>query len=348
MKIGVLMSGGVDSSYTAYLLQKQGNEVCGFTLLLSDENSELDNRLSISSAKAVCDHLDIDHKILNLTDEFERLVIEPFVDEYLNGKTPNPCVLCNQRIKFDLAMGEILETGFDKVATGHYAIIEEERGKYKLYRGLDKEKEQSYFLWGLSQEVLSSLLFPLGSFEKKTIINWTNDLDLPYEKRESQDICFLRGLSVGDFIRARRDVSGGNIVNEDGVVLGKHDGIVDFTIGSRRGLNLGGMEEPHYVIEINSDKNEVVVGPEEETYKSDIFVSEVNPTYLPMIDVVGEYLVQVRYNSQPRLADVTPFQDNTLEMQFHKSIKSPAPGQSAVFYDDNELIAGGVIDTIMD
>lgn len=342
------MSGGLDSSYTAYLLQQQDYSVSGFTLLLSGEDCDSDCCLSVRSAKAVCDKLGIEHNIIDLTDEFQRLVIDNFIEEYLMGRTPNPCVRCNQKIKFDIAFEEILSRGNNKVATGHYVIIEKEKGIHKLMRGVDETKEQSYFLWGLSQEHLSQLLFPLGDFEKVDVREWAREVDLPFEERESQDVCFMKGMLVGDYIREKVETSKGNIVDREGEVLGEHRGIFNFTIGSRKGLDLGGMEEPHYVVEIVPETNEIIVGTENMVYHREMMISGVKTTYRPIKEIVGEYFIQIRYNSRSFTAKVTPIEGDRMDIYFNDPVKAPTPGQSAVIYEEKELIAGGIIDTIVD
>ena len=253
------MSGGVDSSVSAYLLLKQGYSVDGVTFNLTGKSASQ----AISDAKSVSLKLGINHSVLDMQKEFNKNVIDYFVSEYKNGRTPNPCVMCNKTIKFGLFLEYALKNGYDYVATGHYAniVYDEKIGRY-LLKNNKSNKDQSYFLYGLNQHQLSHAIFPLGSYEKPEIRKIAKEIGLPvFEKSESQDICFIKNITHGEFIKnyTQSDFKKGNFVNIEGKILGTHSGIVNYTVGQRKGLGIA-LGKPAYVTHIDAENNNIVLG----------------------------------------------------------------------------------------
>lgn len=360
------MSGGVDSSAAAAILKEQGHELVGFTMQLwnqrrgisVDENGDpLPSRCcsldDVYDARRVAEELEFPFYVLNLEREFERDVVQPFVDSYLNGETPIPCVSCNSRLKFasldQLAAG----LGCDKVATGHYARVEydESTNRYRLYRGRNLEKDQSYFLWELTQDQLSRAMFPLGEMSKPEVREVARDHSLAVaEKSESQEICFVPDGNYAGFIDRYLEAEGasdrlpdkGQLVDASGVVLGQHSGIHRYTIGQRRGIGIAA-EQPLYVVNIDTAKNRVVVGKQEELLQVEFTAAGVNWVALdePTNPVRAE--VRIRYRHTPAPATITPLANNRVQVVFDEPQRAITPGQATVFYRGDEVVGGGWI-----
>ena len=366
MKIAVAMSGGVDSSVAAALtVDKYGAEnVFGVTMKLFCYNGSVMTDKSccfldsINDAASVCKQLGIKHYVINLEKEFEKEVINDFIDEYGSGRTPNPCIRCNSLIKFNHLLIGVQKLGADILVSGHYARIQEKQGVFHLFKGIDTKKDQSYFLYHLNQGQMAHIEFPIGEMSKPETRKLANKYGLKTaQKAESQDICFI-DTNLEDFLRGRVKEKLGNIVNETGKVLGKHEGISFYTIGQRKGLG-GGFPEPMYVIGLSFSNNEVVVGREKELYDDEMVVTDVHWTkgvhYLP-----AEMEVKIRYNSEPASAILSPvipsgtrdpdpvtmdssLRQNDVKIVFNKPQKAITPGQTAVFYLGDEVIGGGII-----
>ena len=352
-RVLVAMSGGVDSSVAAALLRDRGYEVIGATMQIwpagEEENGGGCCSLSaVEDARRVAARLGIPYYVLNLREAFAQEVIEPFVAAYLRGLTPNPCLACNTRIKFGALLAKARAIGAARVATGHYARVDFDpaRGRFILCRGLDPRKDQSYVLYGLSQEQLAASLFPLGVLRKEEVRALARRYGLPVaEKGESQEICFIRDDDYAGFIRAYpgREFTPGPIVDRAGRVLGRHRGLARYTIGQRKGL---GIASPHplYVIELRPAANEVVVGREEELYSSALFAEEVNwigfgPPLPPGLRVEAK----IRYTAAPAAALVEPQGEDRALVRFDYPQRAIAPGQAVVFYRDDEVLGGGTI-----
>ena len=270
-KVLVAMSGGVDSSVAAFLLKEQGYEVVGLTMCLGIQDTDDDSGIrccgaqAIEDARKVCRQLGVMHHVLDFSKEMEHDVIDNFIEEYLNGRTPNPCVCCNKYLKFGKLLDYAKNIGFDFLATGHYANINQEEGKYFLYRAEDRLKDQTYFLYCIHKNDLDKILFPLGKYTKKEVRGIALKNKLPvFSKPESQDICFVPDCDYKQFIYKRKGSSSkGDIVDKQGKVLGEHKGIINYTLGQRSGLGISSMN-PLYVIALDSDKNQVVVGQRED------------------------------------------------------------------------------------
>lgn len=339
-KILLGMSGGVDSSACAAVLKDRGYEVEGVTLNLCNENAED----TVVDAKKVAEKLGIKHHVVDLRDEFRKNVIEYFVNEYQNGRTPNPCIECNPKIKFGALMDYATKNGFDGIATGHYARIEhiESRNIYKL-RKANSAKDQSYFLYKLSQSQLAHTLFPLGKLEKAFVRKIAEQYDLPVaQKSDSQDICFVKNISHAQFIE---NYVGGKFKNgrfflESGENLGEHRGIINYTVGQRKGLGIA-WKHPLYVKKIDKNTNSVILSDLESGYNHRTKIKDTN--FILPVEIGEEVSSFVKIRSKSKEVPCRFFRNNeTLAtIIFDEPQKFPAPGQSAVFYDDNGYVIGG-------
>ncbi|MDO4805575.1 MAG: tRNA 2-thiouridine(34) synthase MnmA [Lachnospiraceae bacterium] len=350
-KVIVGMSGGVDSAVAAYLLKKEGHEVIGITLRTWVAEDGTEGRCcEIDDARRVAFHLGIPYYAINCLSDFEKNVTEPFVDAYLAGVTPNPCILCNRTVKWErmLYMAKVLQA--DYVATGHYAsVIKLANGRFTVRTASHIEKDQTYMLYALTQEQLAATLMPLGGLAKPEVRHIAEEAGLPVAaKQDSQEICFVPDGSYADYIEAnaKTPVPGeGFFVDEAGRKLGKHKGIIHYTVGQRKGLGIA-LGHPVYVKEIRPDANEVVLGDEKSLYQSEILCRDVN--YLGISGLAdGERLrcmAKIRYHHRPQEAVITAAGPDSVRVSFKKPVRAAAPGQSAVFYDaDGCVIGGGVI-----
>lgn len=369
MKLAVAMSGGVDSSAAAAILKEQGHELVGFTMQLwnqrrgisVDENGDpLPSRCcsldDVYDARRVAEELGFPFYVLNLEREFERDVVQPFVQSYLSGETPIPCVSCNSRLKFASLDQLAASLGCDKVATGHYARVEydETQQRYRLLRALNLDKDQSYFLWELTQDQLSRALFPLGEMSKPEVRQVARDHSLAVaEKTESQEICFVPDGNYAGFIEryleaensSERLPGQGEIVDASGAVVGQHAGIHRYTIGQRRGIGIAA-SEPLYVVNINAAKNEVVIGNQDELLSTEFTAAGVNWIAFdkPAGPVRAE--VRVRYRHTPAAATITTFDGDSggrVRVKFDEPQRAITPGQTTVFYRGDEVVGGGWI-----
>ncbi|HUE83319.1 MAG TPA: tRNA 2-thiouridine(34) synthase MnmA [Pyrinomonadaceae bacterium] len=366
MKIAVAMSGGVDSSAAAAILKEQGHELVGFTMQLwnqrrgisVDENGDpLPSRCcsldDVYDARRVAEELDFPFYVLNLEREFERDVVQPFVDSYLNGETPIPCVSCNSRLKFASLDRLAASLGCEKVATGHYARVEYDSAadRYRLFRGRNLQKDQSYFLWELTQDQLSRAIFPLGGMSKPEVRDVARQHDLAVaEKSESQEICFVPDGDYSGFIDRYLEAEEGSdrlpgegeIVNSSGEVIGTHTGIHRYTIGQRRGLGIAN-ERPLYVISIDVKANRVVAGDQEELLSNEFTAAGVNWVAFDSPTSPVRAAVRIRYRHKEASATITPLPNGRVKVSFDEPQRAITPGQATVFYGDDEVLGGGWI-----
>lgn len=349
----VAMSGGVDSSVAAALLKEQGHEVVGLTMCFN--LAEKDGKkpsccglTGIEDARRVCQKLGIRHYVLNLDKDFSRDVIRDFYQEYLNGRTPNPCVRCNQFIKFGILLKKALGLGAKFLATGHYARIVKSKQGYLLKKARDLKKDQSYFLYRLNQEQLKHIIFPLGNFTKSKVREMARNFGLNVaEKQDSQEICFLPDAKHGDLIKARglNRVHPGELVDKEGNILGRHQGIPFYTIGQRRGLGVA-KGYPLYVTQINAKENRITAGKRQEAYKSGCIIREghfLGKHFKKKVEIK----VRIRYNHKEMPAIVYP-DKKVFKVIFKQPQFAITPGQSAVFYDRDIVLGGGIIRKVID
>lgn len=352
-KLAVAMSGGVDSSVAAALLCHAGWDVVGFTMRLgtgSEAGWEATNACcglsELHDARRVADRLGIPHYVLNQTAAFERLVIADFIDEYRRGRTPNPCIRCNQHIKFASFLEHAHAFGCEAVATGHYARLRQaESGRWELWRGSDPQKDQSYVLHTLTQAQMAASRFPLGELTKPEVRRLAESFGLPTaDKPDSQEICFVADGKHAEFVarHAPDAARPGDIVDLDGRVLGRHRGLAHYTVGQRRGLGLDG-GEPQFVVELRAVPNQVVVAPEASAGRSVLRVAPLQFVSRAPSAAPFEALVQVRYRMQPVRCLLTP-EGECGQAVIEKPLRGLAPGQAAVFYDgEGRVLAGGTI-----
>ncbi len=356
-RILVAMSGGIDSSLAAVMLHEEGYEVIGMTMKTWDYASSGGNKKetgccsldSINDARNVAVQLGFPHYILDIREEFGDYVIDHFTGEYLEGRTPNPCVLCNTHIKWDALLRRADRLDCEFIATGHYANLNQANDRYFVSKGVDTWKDQSYVLWGVSQESLSRTKLPLGHLTKATIRDMAKErgfFDL-VNKSESYEICFVPDNDYRGFLKRRVEgleerVRGGNFVLENGSIVGKHEGYPFYTIGQRKGLGVA-LGYPVYVTEIRKDTNEVVLGVEKDLDRPGMWVGKLNLQKYAWLDAPMETTTKVRYKHEGSPALIEQIEADKIEVRFHEPVSAIAPGQAAVFYEGDDLIGGGWI-----
>jgi tRNA-specific 2-thiouridylase len=352
----VAMSGGIDSSLAAVLLHEEGYEVIGMTMKTWDYAGSGGSKKetgccsldSINDARNIAVDLGFPHYILDIRSEFGDYVIDYFTDEYLAGRTPNPCVLCNTHIKWDALLKRADKLGCEYIATGHYARLRLTNGRYVIYRGVDLQKDQSYALWGVSQQSLSRTIFPLGELTKNQIYEMATARGFTelVKKSESYEICFVPDNDYRGFLKRRVDgleeeVKGGEFVLEDGTVVGNHEGYPFYTIGQRKGLGIA-LGYPAYVIEIQKDKNRVVLGSFDELSRNGMYVNKLVMGKCPDLSTRLDTITKVRYND-PGHPAVIEKNGDIMKVFFGNGVNAIAPGQAAVFYEGDDVVGGGWI-----
>lgn len=340
------MSGGVDSAASAILLQKQGYEVYGITLeLWNNENKISNNSLE---AKKICDKLGIKHYVANAKEEFKKYVIGDFICQYKNCKTPNPCIECNKYLKFGYMYEKAKELGIDYIATGHYAKMEysEEYKRYVIKKASNLAKDQSYVLYNIPKEILENVLFPLAEIEsKETIRKIAKNYGLEVaNKPDSEDICFIPDGDYKKFLEKYSDIQSkeGNIVNKQGKILGKHQGLYRYTIGQRKGLGIS-YSEPLFVIGFKPEKNELIVGTKKDIYQKEMLVTQINLLLLDKMEKPMKVMVKTRYSSNEYEAKIEMLDEKIIKVTFDEPVPRITPGQSAVFYIEDMVLGGGKI-----
>lgn len=362
--VAVAMSGGVDSSVAAALLKQDGFDVIGLTMHLWDYDSVGGNVFNETSccsvetandARYVCENLGIPHYVIDVRDEFEKFVIANFSSEYLKGRTPNPCILCNSEMKWKVLQQKGIELGCYYFSTGHYARInfDEESGRYFLLRGIDRAKDQAYALWRLTQEQLRQTLFPLGDLTKAEVRQIAEKMNLKTkDKRESQEICFVPDDDYSRFLNERfpglkTKLVDGKIVDQGGNILGEHKGFPFYTIGQRKGLGIA-VGKPIYVTQINAEKNTVTVGDRDNLNAKGLIASNVNWISIEHLTKPLKVNTKIRYNDSGRAATIFAGNNGEVKVIFENFHQAVTPGQSVVFYDGEIVVGGAVIENVID
>lgn len=354
-KVVIGMSGGVDSSVAAYLLKEQGYEVIGITMSVFRGTPEEEEReggccslSSVEDARRVCYKLSIPFHVVNFREIFKTKVIDPFINEYMEGKTPNPCIACNKYIKFDEFLKKAEELGASYIATGHYATISKENGRYIMKKSEDSKKDQTYVLYNMTQYQLEHTLMPCGAYNKNEIREIAKKIGLDvHSKKDSEEICFIPDNDHGSFIKkaTKGKIREGNFVDKSGKVIGRHKGIVYYTIGQRKGLNLA-LGRPVYVIDINPYKNEVVIGEEEDIFKKSLIAKDVN--FIPFETLTKPLWVtsKIRYQAKATDALLEPLDNGRVKVTFKEKQRAITKGQSVAFYNEDIVVGGGIIEEL--
>jgi len=355
-KVVIGMSGGVDSSVAAYLLKEQGYEVIGIMMKLSADNPDYEENeggcCSISAAndaRRVADVLDIPFYVMNFKDAFKINVIDNFIDEYMEGRTPNPCIVCNKDIKFKEFLRKAEALGADYIATGHYAKIEKKEDRYVLKKADDNHKDQTYALYSLTQDQLSHTLMPCGDYTKPEIRNIAERIGLEvFRKKDSQEICFIPDNDHGAYIKkySGREIKSGSFVDKKGKVLGTHKGIVYYTIGQRKGLGIA-LGKPVFVTDINPLTNQVVIGDEEDIFKTELIAKDLNFILFDKLESNLRVTAKIRYSAKPEPATLIPLENNRIKLVFENKQRAITKGQSVVFYLEDLVVGGGIIEAVL-
>jgi len=354
-KVLLAMSGGVDSSVAAFLLQQAGYEVVGVTLRMWSYEKTYQGKAGIKpdndfieAAQKLAERLNIEHHVVDIQEEFADSIIQNFADEYFAGRTPNPCVLCNPTMKFGTLFHYAEKLGCEKVATGHYLCVKNENGRYFVSRGKDVTKDQSYVLWKMSQKQLSHCLFPLGEFTKEEVKTLARSFGIISiaEQRESYDVCFIPNGDYRSFLQMQRPeaceiLRGGVICDKNGKWLGKHRGYPFYTIGQRKGLEVA-VGHPIYVTHLDPKNNRVILGEKKELLSQTLFVTDYNIAKYETLPENCRALVRIRYKDTGTMATITQ-EKNRLRCDFDSPVSAVTPGQSAVFYDGDDVMGGGII-----
>lgn len=355
-KVMVGMSGGVDSSVAAMILREQGYDVMGVTLkLFSDEDivqAKKEGKTccalsDVEDARSVARRLGFEHVVFNFKDNFREHVMQQFSDCYLSGKTPNPCIECNRHVKFDKMLRRAMELEYDYIATGHYAVNEydEEKGRYLLKRPVDRSKDQTYVLYSLTQEQLSHILFPLGSLEKSKVRELAEEAGLVNSnKPDSQDICFIPDGNYSEFIRKFSGIEPveGDFISLNGKILGRHKGMINYTIGQRKGLGVS-LGKPAYVVKKDMENNTVILGDEEDLYTSSLVAEDVNLISVSEITEPMRITAKTRYSQTEQPAVIFRNEQGEYIVEFDKPQRAVTSGQAVVFYDGDIVVGGGTI-----
>lgn len=353
-KVAVGMSGGVDSSVAAYLLKEQGFDVIGVTMqiwqdeepLAMAENGGCCGLSAVDDARRVADRLDIPYYVLNFKQEFKDKVIDYFIDEYVHARTPNPCIACNRYVKWEALLNRALELGCDYIATGHYArVCRLDNGRYALQKSAAVRKDQTYALYNLTQEQLSRTLMPVGEYDKGQIRKMAEEIGLLVAgKPDSQEICFVPDNDYASYIEKEtgQTFPEGNFVDAGGRVLGRHKGIIHYTVGQRKGLGLS-LGAPAFVTELRPETNEVVIGTNEDTFHDRLLAGRVNWMSIPELQGERRVSAKIRYSHQGAPCIIRMTGEDEVECRFDEPVRAITPGQAVVFYDGDIVVGGGTI-----
>lgn len=353
-KVVIGMSGGVDSSVAAYLLKEQGYDVVGVTMqiwqdeenFVQEENGGCCGLSAVDDARRVANQIGIPYYVMNFKDSFKENVIDYFVKDYLDAKTPNPCIACNRYVKWESLLKRSLDIGADYIATGHYArVIQLDNGRYALKKSATAAKDQTYALYNLTQHQLAHTLMPVGEYTKEQIRELANKIDLRVaNKPDSQEICFVPDNDYAGFIEKTTGKKSlpGNFVDRNGTVIGKHKGLIHYTIGQRKGLNLS-LGKPAFVVELRPETNEVVIGDNQDVFFDTLYANQLNFMSIEDLDGKMDVVAKIRYSHQGTPCTIEKVDKDVVKVEFHEPVRAITPGQAVVFYDEDIVVGGGTI-----